>query len=215
MELCLSSDVDQPDAPPDCASHHRAWAFSGSVVEDFAADEGPFVIGHCARGARTVKVLDGEGATWWFGLTALDADGADITPATPLAVGAPVEGELSVGWGGVPEQSAGWLRGAEGVALAGDTLAWWGGLETAPGALDVALGDEAGRRTTIDDCRVQPRELVFDGDDTVALQTGETGAVTVGGVAMQARVLAAWTSVSDDISPCGWAADRASWVGGR
>lgn len=214
VEICLSSDVDQPDAPPDCASHLRNWHFSGVVVEDFASDEGPFTIGHCGRGSRTVKLLDGEGATWWFGVTALDAEGLDITPATPLVPGAAVSGELSVGWGGVPEQSAGYLEGPEGLALAGDTLAWWSSLEDPPLEIN-ALEADAGPHT-VDDCRVQPRVLEFVGDDTARLETGESGAVTLDGAAISLRVLAAWEGIPGrDSGACGDWIDRRAWVGGR
>lgn len=146
----------------------------------------------CAQSTRTLTFDDGEGVTHTLGITVLDDDGADITPALDLEPGATISVlyRYRMVWG----STAGVVvTDAEGLVAAFEQGGWGGALQAGdvPG-LEVTVGSEivAEQRTACEPR--QGRELVFGADETVTLTPVTSRALTVDGVGATALALAAY-----------------------
>lgn len=134
-----------------------------------------------------VEIVDDEGESWFLGWTLTDATDTDVTPPFDLFEGQPVQlehrwlGGFSVMTGFVLQDDAGLVAAVDvnGMLEEGDV----------PG-LEVGVGEVSARVRGL--CgRVEEHVLVFDGDDTVAVEPFGVAPLTVGGEQLTAVAVAA------------------------
>ncbi len=164
------------------AGEDEAVDVSGTVtaVDDSATD--------CAV---DVTLEDGEGESWSVGITVEDADAVDITPGIDLEVGDEVDvaWRYRLVWGDVTGLA---ISDADGLVLAADEGGWGGALSDEDTlGLQVVRGDDPVLEEKTSCEPIEGYEVVFEGDDTLALTPVDSSTLTVDGSSLTALAIRA------------------------
>jgi len=169
--------------------------------------------GACSDSTLSFTVTGDQEVT--IGLTVTDADNADITPDPGLVVDQAVSlhYRYKLVWGDVAGFA---LTDADGLDLAAEEGFWGGALQDGDiDGLTVARGkDEVARER--DTCgHVVGYEVVFTGDDVVAVQPVDSADIQVGGTTLTATAVGAYDyedgpncSVEDRTGGTAWVVSR-------